>query len=644
MSSMSLAAFRTYIEDHRSEILVALRDEIDARTPGVLQGTDAERTERVGENIDAYLEGLEQPEHTANWVRARLMAPTTTVRYQQIALEVVTIYRRHFMELGLHMLAAGIEGAADGLRGLIGLTDIVTQSIGQFFASRLQQFELLAENALDGIGMATLDGTITYANPQLQQMSGYGDQLIGQTVGLLYAPGSRAILLNEGRAELEQHGRWQGILPALRPDGTEWTAQVSVFVLFDQTGTPVGQAAVFRDITTQQQHESELHSFKALIENALDGIILMDPAGITTYANQAYRALVGRGDELIGAVSHEHTTLTPEELNSIMEQMSIRGAWRGEVRYRRIDDRIVPAQVSSFIITDSAGKPQSVGSIVRDITDQLRNEQTLREQETLLMAVLDNLPSLVHAKDTKGHYILANTGFCELLKVERDWLMGKTDDDFLPAQFADEIRAHDQETMKAGTLVEREIDISRDDHELLFLEAKFPLYGPNGELFGTAAISTDITSRRRMERERAAFQEQIIEAQQNALRELSTPLIPLADGLVAMPLIGSIDSLRAQQVIEALLSGVTEHRASTAILDITGVPIVDTQVAGALLRAAQAIKLLGAQAILTGIRPEIAQTLVGLGLDLSGVVTLSSLQSGIAYVMGRNRQRLAGKS
>ncbi|MFN8566762.1 MAG: STAS domain-containing protein [Kouleothrix sp.] len=87
-------------------------------------------------------------------------------------------------------------------------------------------------------------------------------------------------------------------------------------------------------------------------------------------------------------------------------------------------------------------------------------------------------------------------------------------------------------------------------------------------------------------------------------------MIPISDGLVAMPLIGTIDSKRAQQVIEALLSGVSAQRATTVIIDITGVQVIDTQVANALLRAAQAVKLLGAQVLLTGIRPEIAQTLV----------------------------------
>jgi anti-anti-sigma factor len=142
-----------------------------------------------------------------------------------------------------------------------------------------------------------------------------------------------------------------------------------------------------------------------------------------------------------------------------------------------------------------------------------------------------------------------------------------------------------------------------------------------------------IEQQKQAEAERAALHEQIIEAQRAALRELSTPLIPVSDNVVIMPLIGTIDTGRAQQVMEALLEGVAHQQATLAILDITGVSVVDTQVAQALVSAAQAVRLLGAQVMLTGIQPQIAQTLVHLGVDLSSIETRGSLQSGIAYAL-----------
>jgi anti-anti-sigma regulatory factor len=143
----------------------------------------------------------------------------------------------------------------------------------------------------------------------------------------------------------------------------------------------------------------------------------------------------------------------------------------------------------------------------------------------------------------------------------------------------------------------------------------------------------DTTQRIQAERERTALQEQVIAMQAAALAELSTPLIPVSESTLVMPLIGAVDSRRVQQMMGVLLSGIAESNATSVILDITGVPVVDTQVADALLRAAQAVKLLGAQVTLTGIRPKVAQTLVGLGIELHNLITRSGLQDGITYAL-----------
>jgi rsbT co-antagonist protein RsbR len=162
-----------------------------------------------------------------------------------------------------------------------------------------------------------------------------------------------------------------------------------------------------------------------------------------------------------------------------------------------------------------------------------------------------------------------------------------------------------------------------------------PVLDDDGQLINFIGLQTDVTARVRAVEEQARLQEQVIEAQASVLAELSTPLLPINDHVVVMPLVGSIDTRRAEQVVETLLHGVATHRARVAILDITAVPVIDTSVANALLRAATAIRLLGAEAILTGVRPEVAQTLVQLGVDLSTIVTRSSLQSGIAFALER---------
>ena len=126
----------------------------------------------------------------------------------------------------------------------------------------------------------------------------------------------------------------------------------------------------------------------------------------------------------------------------------------------------------------------------------------------------------------------------------------------------------------------------------------------------------------------------LLEAQQSALREISTPIVPIYEGILVLPMIGAIDSNRATAVTEALLEAITEHQADVVIMDITGVPVIDTGIANYLIQAARAVRLLGSQVVLVGISAEIAQTIVQLGIDLAGIVTRSNLQSGIEFALG----------
>jgi rsbT co-antagonist protein RsbR len=123
--------------------------------------------------------------------------------------------------------------------------------------------------------------------------------------------------------------------------------------------------------------------------------------------------------------------------------------------------------------------------------------------------------------------------------------------------------------------------------------------------------------------------EHVIKQQQEAIKELSTPVLPLRSGLLLLPVIGVIDSQRARQLTEQLLDGIRTHRAKAVVIDLTGVPAVDSAVANHLLQTVRAAKLLGASAVVTGISTENAQTLTRIGVDLSGLVTTSDLQSGI---------------
>lgn len=175
---------------------------------------------------------------------------------------------------------------------------------------------------------------------------------------------------------------------------------------------------------------------------------------------------------------------------------------------------------------------------------------------------------------------------------------------------------------------------------LLHLHVRYTiLRDERGEAIAWQAFSLDVTAQREAEAARDRMQGELIRGQAELLSELSTPLMPISEQIVAMPLIGRIDGPRAARVIEVLLQGVAKTRARFAILDITGVPAVDAEVASALLRAARATRLLGVETIITGLRPEVAQAFVALDERLDRVATLATLQTGVAYAMRRGQPR-----
>jgi rsbT co-antagonist protein RsbR len=128
----------------------------------------------------------------------------------------------------------------------------------------------------------------------------------------------------------------------------------------------------------------------------------------------------------------------------------------------------------------------------------------------------------------------------------------------------------------------------------------------------------------------SAAREQIIADQSNAMLELSTPVVRLWDGIIAVPLVGTLDSARTQLVMEKLLDTLVATGADHAVIDITGVPTVDTEVAQHLLKTVSAARLLGAECTISGIRPQVAQTIVSLGIEFGDIATKSSLADALA--------------
>jgi len=255
----------------------------------------------------------------------------------------------------------------------------------------------------------------------------------------------------------------------------------------------------------------------------------------------------------------------------------------------------------------------------------------------VVSAVLENEGFLVVVLDLEGRICRFNRGCERATGYAQEELLGKPFWDYLVVKEELGLVQATFKQLKAGHFP-NSLDnfwLTKDGLKRLIAWRNTALLDQAGEVEYVIGTGLDITDLRAAETERNELHARVIEAQRYALRELSTPLIPIADGVVAMPLIGVIDEPRAEQMMSALLDGVSTHRAETVILDITGVQDVDSRVAGVFIRAAQAVRLLGAQVMLTGVKPSIAATLMKMDLDLRGIRTLGSLQAGIAAALNK---------
>jgi len=187
---------------------------------------------------------------------------------------------------------------------------------------------------------------------------------------------------------------------------------------------------------------------------------------------------------------------------------------------------------------------------------------------------------------------------------------------------AEKYRADDKRLLEAGKTEEIEERYIQDGQDIWVNTIKTPLKDDQGNIIGILGIFWDITEKKKAS-ELAAQQSQ-------AIRELSTPVVKVWDKVLSVPLIGVLDSERTQMVMETLLQKIVDTQSMAVILDISGIPSVDTLVANHLIRTVTAAGLLGAECIVTGVSSEIAQTLVHLGVDLSGITTRPSMSDGLA--------------
>jgi len=217
-----------------------------------------------------------------------------------------------------------------------------------------------------------------------------------------------------------------------------------------------------------------------------------------------------------------------------------------------------------------------------------------------------------------------NPAVCKSLQYSREELLGQPIDLIM----ADGNHPLSEETLQDTEALE--LYYQCKDTQLIPMSFRGSIiYDRFGEIAGMVCVARDITALKQARLVQEQLQQEIVEAQQNTIRKLSTPIIPIIDEVIVVPLIGNIDAIRAQDMMRAIMRGVQEHGAAIVIIDITGVPVIDTDVAGYLDKTMRAAQLKGARTIVTGVSPAVAETIVDLGIDWHSLETVRDLKTGL---------------
>jgi PAS domain S-box-containing protein len=390
-----------------------------------------------------------------------------------------------------------------------------------------------------------------------------------------------------------------------------------------------------------QQLRNRCDLFDAMLDAIPDMVLCKGPGSHIVYANKAFRDYYGMSNEeladLIDAPFNEpdYTQQYVKDDAYVFATGEVLDIPREPVT--RYDGHLSWFRTRKSAIRNANGEITHTVGISHDLTIQDQADMVIQAQNERFQRIVASVPGMVYQfvlfPDRTISYPFVSDGCRELYGIEPE--EAQRDGSQLLNGQSEALALSIQESARQLTPWKWEGQIVTRQGVTKWVQGiARPSRRDDGRVVWDGIV-IDISDRKQAELAQAELQQEVIAAQQRALAELSTPLIPVNDEVVVMPLVGSIDSQRAQEILETLLVGIEQQQARLVIIDITGVQIVDTHVANALVRAAQAVGLMGARVMITGIRPEVAQTMVNVGIDLSAITTRATLQSGIAEALRR---------
>lgn len=432
----------------------------------------------------------------------------------------------------------------------------------------------IIDTTTDFVSVSDNEGNILYTNPAGLAMIGReGEDPTTHTISNYHPPEMGEKIRNESLPAVMEKGIWTGEAKLLRVDGTVIPTSQVIVLIRDEHGKQIGLGTIMRDITMQKQNEKELKMSQSRIETLLK-LSQLTSRPLREITNFALEEAIRLTESQIGYVAFVDNE---EETEVTMH------AWSKEA--------LENCAIQDKPIKYSLEKMGLWGEALRQRRSIITNDYAA--------------PNPWKRGQPEGH-----------VKTIRHMNAPIFDDGRIVviAGVGNKETNYDESDVKQLTLLMNGMwqIVKRKQAEDNLKEAK-------ENLEETVAKRT------------AELEEKIrlIKEQQQTLLELSTPVIEIWHGILVLPLIGTFDSRRAAQLMEDLLEAILDTEAEQVILDITGVPVVDTEVANHLLKTIQAARLLGAECMLVGISSQIAQTLVHLGVDLAQMTTYAKLQKGL---------------
>lgn len=373
----------------------------------------------------------------------------------------------------------------------------------------------------------------------------------------------------------------------------------------------------------------DLETVAALLD---DGIITLDAAGRVVGWNPGAEALTGyAAEEVTGrpaSVLHTEQDQTEDLAGRELRAARESGRYTAEGWRIRKDGTRFLASVVVAPVADGSGGEAGYVMVLRDMTG-------VRADESMFRGLLESAPDAMVIVGAQGRIVLVNRQAEVLFGFDRDELLGQPVETLVPQRLRGPHIRHRDGFFAAPTVRPMGADLDlwavrRDGSEIPVEISLAPLETVDSGTLVVAAIR-DVTERRE--------QAERLRRQRDEIMELSTPVIQVWDKVLALPIIGTLDSSRAARLTEGLLEKIAELQAEVIILDISGVPTVDTLVAQHLLKTVQAATLMGAESIISGVRPETAQAIVHLGIDLGRLRSRNTLRDALQLALQVIRER-----